>query len=156
MKTLESKKLPILLCLISGVLLALPWYESFTGLILLFAFTPLLYAEHLLSKKGSTTRNVMLHVALTFAVWAALDTWWIMNAAIAGLVAAIIIHTIFGSIVIGLFHITKKRLGKFAGYISLVFFWIAYEHFYTNAEISFPLANTWTRICKRYTADSMV
>ncbi len=138
MKTLESKKLPILLCLISGVLLALPWYESFTGLILLFAFTPLLYAEHLLSKKGSTTWNVMLHVALTFAVWAALDTWWIMNAAIAGLVAAIIIHTIFGSIVIGLFHITKKRLGKFAGYISLVFFWIAYEHFYTNAEISFP------------------
>jgi len=138
MKTLESKKLPILLCIISGVALALPWYESFTGLILLFAFTPLLYAEHILTKRESTTWSVMLHAAIVFAFWAAIDTWWIMNAAIAGLVAAIIIHTTLGSIVFGLFHITKKRFGKIAGYISFVFFWIAYEHFYTNAEISFP------------------
>ncbi len=72
------------------------------------------------------------------AIWTTIDTWWIKNAAVAGLVAAIIIQALFSSIVFGLFHVSKKRLGAIPGYSSLIFFWIAYEHFYTNAEISFP------------------
>jgi len=138
MSILESKRLPLLLSVASGILLSLPWYESFSGLILLLAFTPLLFAEHLLTEKNSTTWKVMLHTALAFAIWTAIDAWWITNAAFAGLAAAIFINALFGSLVFGLFHITKKRLGLAPGYISLVFFWIAWEHFYTNAEISWP------------------
>ncbi len=138
MKILESKRLPLLLSIASGLLLALPWYESFSGLILLFAFTPILYAEHLLSEKNARTRTVIMYAALAMAIWAGIDTWWIKNAATAGMIAAIIIHATFGSLVFALFHITKKRLGQTPGYISLIFFWIAFEYFYTNAEISFP------------------
>lgn len=134
----HTKLLPLGLSIASGILLSLPWYQSMPGIIILFAFVPLLVAEHILTADGKSTKNVVLHAAITMAIWTTIDAWWITNAAIEGLIAAIIINTTLGSIVFGLFHITKKRLGNTAGYISLVFFWIAYEHFYTNAEISWP------------------
>ena len=138
-KNMNLKKLlPLLLATTSGVLLSLSWYDSFSGLILLVAFIPVLYAEHLLSAQDSSTWKVIIHAAFALSIWTLIDTWWIKNAAIEGLIAAIIIHGSLGSIVFGLFHITKKRLGIIPGYLSLIFFWIAYEHFYTNAEISFP------------------
>lgn len=133
-----KRLLPFLLALTSGILLSLSWYDSFPGLFILIAFIPLLYAEHLLTIKNSSTWRVIIHAAVALSIWTIIDTWWIKNAAIEGLIAAIIIHGSLGSIVFGLFHITKKRLGTIPGYCSLIFFWIAYEHFYTNAEISFP------------------
>lgn len=108
------------------------------GMIILFAFVPLLFAEDILTRQGKATKSVVLYAALSIALWTTIDAWWITNAAPEGLAAAIIINTTLGSLVVALFHITKKRLGDTAGYISLVFFWIAYEHFYTNAEISWP------------------
>jgi apolipoprotein N-acyltransferase len=134
----QTKFLTLGLSVLSGILLSLPWYQSMPGVIILVAFIPLLFVEHILSSQEKKTRCIMLHSALAIAIWTTIDAWWITNAAIEGLIAAIIINTTIGSIVFGLFHITKKRLGNTAGYISLVFFWIAYEHFYTNAEISWP------------------
>ncbi|HUX54798.1 MAG TPA: apolipoprotein N-acyltransferase [Williamwhitmania sp.] len=134
----QSRFLPLGLSIVSGILLSLPWYQSMPGLIILVAFVPLLLAEYLLTSQEKSTKNIVLHVAIAMAIWTVIDAWWITNAAVEGLIAAIIINTTLGSMVFGLFHITKKRLGNTAGYISLVFFWIAYEHFYTNAEISWP------------------
>jgi apolipoprotein N-acyltransferase len=37
-----------------------------------------------------------------------------------------------------LFHTVKRRLGPVGGYFSFILFWITWEYFYFNAEISWP------------------
>jgi apolipoprotein N-acyltransferase len=37
-----------------------------------------------------------------------------------------------------LFHLVKRRMGAQIGYFSLILFWITWEYFYHNSEISWP------------------
>jgi len=94
------------------------------------------------------SRTFFLYLSLSFAIWNLLSIFWIYNATIPGAIGAIIINTTLLSITIWLFHITHRRLGNRYGYFSLVIYWIAFEHFYLNAEISFPWLNLGNGLAK--------
>lgn len=135
-----NTKKRILLSLLSGLLLVPAWYEWGHGLILIITLVPLLLVEDDLdqNKQEFGSLTFFRYASLTFFVWNTATTWWIFNATAIGVVAAILINTLMWSLVMWLFHIVKRRLGPPTGYFSLILFWITWEYFYHNSEISWP------------------
>ncbi len=128
----------LLLSIFTGVLLSLSWLDWGSGLSLLIAFIPLLFVEEYLYKNRQNNRSVVsfLYAFLAFVVWNSIDTWWIYYASFFGALAAILLNaTLMGS-VFWLFHITKRKMGSKLGYISLVTFWIAFEYFHLNWDLT--------------------
>ncbi|MBN1145269.1 MAG: apolipoprotein N-acyltransferase [Bacteroidales bacterium] len=135
-----SSKKRILYSLLSGLMLTPAWYKWGNGLILIFALVPLLMVEDYLDQHKNEYKpgTFFRYAALAFFVWNAATTWWIVNATLIGVVAAVLINTLMWSLVMWLFHLAKRRMGAHIGYFSLILFWITWEYFYHNAEISWP------------------
>jgi apolipoprotein N-acyltransferase len=130
----------ILLAILSGLLLTPAWYEWGSGLILVIALVPLLLVEDYINENRDKFGPVAFfkYAALTIFVWNIATTWWLYNAALVALTAAVLVNTFMWSAVLWLFHMVKRKLGPQAGYFSLILFWITWEYFYHNAEISWP------------------
>lgn len=124
----------------SGLLLIPGWFEWGHGLSLLIAFIPLLFIENYfdINRHLYKSVNAFFYAALSFFLWNVATTWWIMNATFVGMIFAVIINTFLQALVFWLFHIVKRRLGQRIGYFSLIVFWVYFEYFYFNAEISWP------------------
>jgi apolipoprotein N-acyltransferase len=136
-----SKKQRIYLSLFSGLLFVPAWYQWGSGIFLFIAFIPLLFAEADLVRTGKRSREFFLLPFLTFFVWNVLTTWWIKNASFAGLITALIVNSAFMTIPFWLFSLTHRKLGNSFGYFSLLFYWVAFEYFYLNGEISWTWLN---------------
>jgi len=136
---MNTRKL-LLLSLLSGLLLTPAWYEWGNGLLLAVALIPLLFIEDYLDQHKSEfgSRVFFRYASITFLVWNIATTWWIVNAALVGVIAAVAINTLMWSLVAWFFHIAKRKLGPQLGYLSLILFWIGWEYLYHNAEISWP------------------
>ncbi|MDR1226194.1 MAG: apolipoprotein N-acyltransferase [Prevotellaceae bacterium] len=126
----------LILTLLSALLLSLPWFESFSGLLLLIAFVPLLLVEQQHTQVNK--RGLWRYVALCFFVWNAATTWWIMHATVGGMLFAITANTAQMTFVFMLARWVKKKTSPPVGYTALVAFWVTWEYFYLNAEISWP------------------
>ena len=126
---------------LSGILLSFGWYEWGSGLFLLLGLIPILFVEENISsdikirKKNSVA---FLYASLAFLIWNFVATWWIKNASFTGMIAAVVVSSFFMAIPFGLYSVTKKMWGRYAGYTSLVIFWLAYEFSYTHGELSWP------------------
>jgi len=129
--------------IISGLLLCLPWYEHFSGIVLCISFIPLLLLEDswLAKSQKKSTIPIFLYASISFLIWNTGTTWWIVNASFAGACSAILINTFLFSVVFYLYHITNKIAGKLLGKIAFLAYWTAFEYFYLNAEISWPWLN---------------
>ncbi|MEE4198897.1 MAG: apolipoprotein N-acyltransferase [Bacteroidales bacterium] len=138
------------LVLLSSVLLTLPWYQQFSGIIILIAFIPLLFVEDYLFLTRQKNKSVVLYgyAALTFGVWNLLTTYWIYHAALVGVIAAILVNTFLMSTVFWMFHLTKRKLGARFGHFALIVYWLGFEYFYLNAEISWPWLNLGNALAK--------
>ncbi|MBN1416893.1 MAG: apolipoprotein N-acyltransferase [Bacteroidales bacterium] len=130
----------LILAILSGLLLTPAWFEWGHGLILMIALVPLLFIEDHLTLHARENKSVaaFLYAYLTFFIFNAVTTWWIYNATIPGAVFAILANTLLSSLVFWAFHFTKRKLGSALGYFALIVYWITWEHFYFNAEISWP------------------
>jgi apolipoprotein N-acyltransferase len=135
-----NSKRRILYAILSGVLLSFGWYQWATGLIIVIAFLPLLFVEDFFynNKDRYSSIKVFWVALLSFSVWNALNIWWIWNASSVGMFAAILINSSFLALVFWLFHVVRRIAGSKPAYFSLIVFWISWEHFYLNGEISFP------------------
>jgi apolipoprotein N-acyltransferase len=123
--------------------LAPAWYEAGTGLILLFAFIPLLFLEDYLYENKSEHRphKAFLYAGVTFFTWNLATTWWLWNASPAGLFAAVIINTLLMSLTFWLVHITRRNTSSGTGHFAFIVYWLAFEHFYTYGEVNWPWLN---------------
>ena len=126
----------LLLSLLSAVLLSLPWYTPFSGLILLVAWLPLLVLEDDFSRRAA--RGCWKYYTLTFIIWNIITTYWIYKATMFGAAAAIIGNSAQMVLIFALFRWVKKKTTASIGYAFLVALWLAWEHFYFDAEISWP------------------
>ena len=92
----------ILLAATTGILLSAGWYEWGTGLLLLVAFIPLLLVEDDLTRFGEVknARKVYLYAVLAIFIWNVITTWWIKNASLVGLVAAVVVSTLYMSLAV--------------------------------------------------------
>jgi len=126
---------------LSGILLSIPFLLPHTGLILLFAFVPLLWLEQAFTANG--TKGCWKYYALTFVIWNALTVFWVCYSTLAGGLFAIFGNAFQMFVIFAIFRRVKKwflKKGKndVLAYIFLAVLWIAWELFYFDAEISFP------------------
>jgi apolipoprotein N-acyltransferase len=135
-----NKRKLLLLSMLSGLLFIPAWYEWGHGLILIFAFFPLFVIEDFLDQNKKQYRSVKAfqYAFPAFLIWNAATTWWIYNATGIGMFAAVLTNSVLMSAVFWFFHITKRQLGSKVGYFAFIIFWITFEHFYFNAELSWP------------------
>lgn len=131
------------LAILTSILLILPWYQQFSGIIILVAFVPLLFIEDYIYETQKKNKSIVLYgyAALSFSIWNIFTTYWIHNAALVGIISAVIVNTVLMSSAFWLFHFTKRKLGSKIGQISLLAYWVGFEYFYLNAEISWPWLN---------------
>jgi apolipoprotein N-acyltransferase len=123
---------------VSGILLALPWYETLPSYSVFFGFVPLLIAYDELNEKGSRFWKLMLYVFIAFFTWSALSTWWIYRATVLGAILAVFITTLLMTIVFAGYHFIRRYAGKVTGIFGFITLWIAYERFFHNSEIAWP------------------
>lgn len=138
-----SKKQRFLLSISSSILLCLPWYEGFSGLFIFVAFVPLLIVEdfYYRNKQAYTSSGLYGYAALSFLLWNASTSWWIFNASLFGAIMATLVNTFLFTTVFWLFHLSKRVIGEKLGNLCLVIYWVGFEYFYLNAEISWTWLN---------------
>lgn len=126
--------------MLSGVLLALPWYSTWPGVFLGFALLPLLYVEdYILQRKlYFPVHTALLHFTLTFFVWQFLSFWWVSNVTITGALFLITLNSFCYASVFLLSHYTGRLLGRSFGRLSLLVFWIAFEYISLRLEFGMP------------------
>jgi len=102
----SNKSLFFIYSVLSGVLLSLPWTSYISGILLLFAFYPLLIIEdyYFKNKYQTYSINFFYYCNIAFLCWNLLATWWIGKATVIGLIAAITTNTFLMSVVFYAFH----------------------------------------------------
>ena len=137
-----GKKYRFILSILSGLMLTLSFPEIGNMFFLaFFALIPLLFIEKEIYDNKYKSSKLLVHSYLTFLIYNIGTTWWIWNASPGGAVMAFTLNALIMALTFQLFHITKKRIGRFEGYISLVFFWIAFEYIHYQWELSWPWLN---------------
>ena len=118
-----NSKNRLYLSLLSGLLFIPAWYSWWgSGILLFIAFIPLLLvADDLIKTKKKSTAYFWLPY-LSFFIWNLGTSWWLINASLIGLIAALIINSLMMTLPFWLSTITHRKLGKSFGYFSLLFF----------------------------------
>jgi len=129
-----------LLLLASAILLSLPYYRFFSGIVLFIAWVPMLFVEDYLTQNREKYRSGrMFFLAwLTFLIWNLLTVYWIWNATIPGAIAAYIINSLIMAVAFWLIHLVHRTLGDRMGHFAFLVIWTAYEHYFLNIQINFP------------------
>ncbi len=130
----------ILLSILSGVLLALPWLDFFPGIIIFTALIPLFLVENYFYQNKEKYRPVVffMYSWLSFAIWNLISFWWAYQPSIYGLVSPVVLNSLLMAIVFWLAHIIKRKLGENYGYFSFIIFIIAFEYLHHNWDLAFP------------------
>lgn len=138
-----NKNTLIGLSILSGVLLALPWHNHFSGIISTIAFVPLLFIEDQLSKtrNKNTSSTLFIYSSLAFLLWNIISTYWIKNSDVLAAFVVILTNTSFMSLTFGLFHITKRKFGDKIGNYSFILYWLSFEYIFLNTHLTWPWLN---------------
>ncbi|MEN6618357.1 MAG: apolipoprotein N-acyltransferase [Rikenellaceae bacterium] len=124
------------MALFSSVLLSVPFLIPHTGLLMLVAFIPLFQLEKQLSDKS--VKKGWIYYYAVFLLWNLFTTFWIYNATLPGAIAAIVLNALQMTLIFAAFRWFKRKTKPALGYLFLVLGWLAWEHFYFDAEISWP------------------
>ncbi|WP_192822617.1 apolipoprotein N-acyltransferase [Rufibacter sp. LB8] len=129
-----------LLAFLSAFLLWLGWPVKPLAFVLFVGFVPFLYLEQAISRKDKPKRGrtFFKYSYLTFLLWNAFTTYWVSYSTIFGGVAAVLTNSLLMCLPMLAFFWTKRAAGKVLGYLSLPVFWIAFEQFHLNWDLSWP------------------
>ncbi len=131
----------ILLAILSGLLLAVSWPTYGFPLFLFFGFIPLLLAEYNIRKNKYSKTQLLGLAYLTFFIWNSITTWWIYNSSGIGMAIAILVNSLLMAIVLLMYHIVAKRTTFMISTIFLACFWMGFEYFHLQWQISWPWLN---------------
>ncbi len=131
----------LLLSLLSGILLAAAWPLNGFAWLIFFAFIPILWIEDIISKDPIKHGKFSFFfiVFVGFFTWNALTTYWIWNSTVIGAIFALLLNTFMMTIVFNFYHYSRKvvfKKGK--AYMALVLYWIAFEYFHMNWDLTWP------------------
>jgi apolipoprotein N-acyltransferase len=128
----------LLLSISTGLLLSLSWPARGFPFLAFIAFVPLLWAEEGIFQNRDRHRpvSVFFHAWIAFLVFNILTTWWIMYATLPGMVVALLLNSLFMSIPVGLMHMGRRVLPGQQGPVSLLFFWLSFEHLHARWDLS--------------------
>lgn len=134
----------IAISILGGLIFTLGWPVNGFPMFLFIAFIPFLFVEDYLSKNKHDFHwaSVFFLTYPGFLLWNALDTYWIINSTTVGGIAASFLNAFFMSIPFTLYHISKRILyGSGKGYFLLIFYWISWEFFHLDWDLSWPWLN---------------
>ena len=136
-------KNPLVLSVFSGVLLLLSWPVQGLSMLIFFSLIPLFFVEELISEASIKQKKIKLftYLYVAFFIWNLGTTWWIINSSVFGMTFAILCNSSFYTLMMMLFHWSKKRLPLRTAYIFLVTLWITFEKFHLEWEFSWPWLN---------------
>lgn len=125
-----------LLVITSSALLSLPFLSQHLGLLSLVAFLPLLAAEQIAFE--NKIKYFFIRYYICFFLWNLATTYWIYNATVPGMIAAVVLNALQMSIVFWLFRKMRTISQGFLPYLFLIITWLAWEHIYFEWEVSWP------------------
>lgn len=125
-----------LLVITSSALLSLPFLSPHLGLLSLIAFLPLLAAEQIAFE--NKIKYFFIRYYICFFLWNLATTYWIYNATVPGMIAAVVLNALQMSIVFWLFRKMRTISQGFLPYLFLIITWLAWEHIYFEWEVSWP------------------
>ncbi|MCG3167230.1 MAG: Apolipoprotein N-acyltransferase [Bacteroidia bacterium] len=122
------------------MLLSVAWPAGGFAPLLFVALVPLLWVENRVASKGYKYSGIKLlpYSYITFLVWNVLTTYWVYHSSAFGGIIAFTLNSLFQALVFQLFHFTKKHTGEKLGYASLVVYFIAWEYFHLQWDLSWP------------------
>ncbi len=128
----------VTLSILTGVLLVLSWPARGFPFLIFFAFIPLLFLEeHFYSFRYKLRiRAFFLYTWLAFFIFNLFTTWWILFASVPGMVAAVVLNSLFMTIPWWLMHASRRILPARQGIVSLVVFWLTFEFLHSKWELS--------------------
>ncbi len=130
----------LLMSILSGLLFALAWPERGVSLLIFVAFVPLFFIQQQLG--DTNKKGVFLYAWLAFLIWNVLTTWWIWYSTDVGSILAMMLNSLFVAVVFYVFHLSKKKLySNKRGFIILLFYWIAWEFFHMNWDLTWSWLN---------------
>lgn len=129
--------------LLTGLLFAGAWPTYGFTILIFVAFVPLLIAERNIRLQSSkrTFFKVFLLSYLSFLVWNIITTWWISKATLFGGIFAVVVNSLLMTIVFSLYHLMAKKRPQHFALIFLVSFWLVFEKFHLNWDLSWPWLN---------------
>ncbi len=138
MKKFSSRYSFLLLSLLAGLLLAASWPARGFPFLAFIAFIPLLWVEEELFERRNSSRSLLffLHAWGTFLVFNLLTTWWILHATVPGMIAAVLLNSLFMAVPFWLMHLGRRIVPAVKGAVPLVVFWLTFEHLHTKWELS--------------------
>lgn len=134
-----KRSIRILLSVMSGVLLSLPWL-GFSGWLLFAAFLPLLLLDQFFLNERGKYKSVSFwsHAFLTFIIWNGLTTWWILHATAVGAFLAIVANSVLMSVTLWLAHLIRRNSAGAMGYLAWLVLWLTFEFFHFHWDIEWP------------------
>ncbi|NDK54897.1 apolipoprotein N-acyltransferase [Pontibacter sp. BT213] len=129
------------LALLSGLILWLGWPTKPLAFFLFVGFVPVLYMEKLIVESGkyrSPGFTFFKWSFLAMMLWNLFTTWWVMHSTLPGGIFAVLLNALLMCIPLTAFYFTRKYLGNTLGYISFIVYWVAFEQFHLNWDLSWP------------------
>ena len=133
------KKL-LLLSVLSGILLSIPWISGSNSWTLFFSFVPLLMVENQIVAQKQSQGSIVLFLSawVAFLVWNVLSTWWIAYVSLGGMVLIALLNSFLMACVWWLMHGVRRKWSPLTGYFSLIVFWITFEYLHFHWAIQWP------------------
>lgn len=130
----------LLLSVLSGLLFAFAWPERGFNPLIFVAFVPLFFVQQQLGDRKKC--GMFWYSWLAFLIWNSLTTWWIWYSTDVGSILAILLNSLFVAVIFQLFHISKKKLYQNKqGFVILIFYWISWEYFHMNWDLTWSWLN---------------
>ncbi len=142
-----------MLAFISGLLLASAWPTYGFAIFIFIAFVPLLLVEKNIRNASFKKKGWKLLACayLTFLVWNGLSTWWLWNSTIFGMLFAVLVNSLFMSLVFLSYHFVAKKFPKKIHFIYLPAVWMAFEQLHLEWAFSWPWLNLGNVFSEYYT-----
>lgn len=145
MKLLERRGGRYAFSLLTGLLLAAAWpcIGDLTPLIFL-AWAPLILVQEHLLVRNARPRAVYPHILLAMAVWNLCTTWWLwcvsepLGTKLFTLIGPNVGNVLLMSVPLVLARVVRRRAGRGLGAVAFVVFWLAFERFHMNWDLTWP------------------
>ena len=129
------------LSVLSGVLLALPWYAHGFVFIIFFAFIPLFSLSEISLQEGKRNafgRGILLFYP-AFFVFNLITTYWIAYCTVPGAAAAVIANALLQTLTFSAWHACRKQVRNgVLQAVMLIAFWISFEYLHLNWDLTWP------------------
>ncbi|MCE1166710.1 MAG: apolipoprotein N-acyltransferase [Sphingobacteriia bacterium] len=128
----------------SAILLIAAWPRDGFAPLLLVALIPFFFLDDQLlkSEKKRPAWRAFRWGYFTFFIWNVVTTWWIWNSTPFGAIMAILLNSLFQAFVYMAYFSTRKALRmKAHGLLLFPLFWIAFEWWHMNWDLSWPWLN---------------